>query len=263
MAFLKGIFGGNKTGGGAAGGGAGLPQQNYALDAQSISALLFQQKASLSPQRCGACGTTYLNPDWMFTLVTQEPQNFRLDVGGYCPRCSAYRCYTHARVQNVVRPSMRLPDQSLLPFLYGMVCGQCGATLQQGPGLPAGEHAMLVDGKLLAGLQKKPGVKQEFAAASGKISLAKVVENQHHLKLLDFTCGLCGAPYRHIPQLIAFGTSDGLTPEKFEVDVGGFCAQCGNICGRHIRIGEYVHEGKTLLAPLCATHGTLITPLPR
>ena len=241
---------------------APLPTNYAAPGAASLAGLLLKQNTPLAPQRCGACGTTFMNPQWMFTLITQEPYSFVLDVGGYCPRCGAYRCQNHTRIQNVPRPSMRLPDQSLTPFLYGMVCGVCGSALQQGPGAPAAEHAMLVDGKLLTAQKQQGSAKQEFAAASGKISLAKVVENKHHLTLIPSVCFLCGESYKHIPQLIAFGTGDGLSPEKFEVDVGGFCSKCGAICGKHIRIGEYVHEGKTLLAPLCAVHGTLITPLP-
>lgn len=257
MGLFKSKSGANKPGPGAP-----LPNPYSAPGASSIAGLLVRQNTPLVPQRCGACGTTFMDPQWMFTVITQEPFGFLLDVGGYCPHCSAYRCQNHARIQNVARPTMRLPDQSLTPFLYGMVCAQCGTALQPGPGLPPGDHAMLVDGKLLTAQSQQSGVKNEFAASSGKISLAKVVENKHHLKLIPANCGQCGAPYQHLPQLIAFGTSDGLTPEKFEVDVGGFCATCGNICGKHIRIGEYVHEGKTLLAPLCAVHGTLITPLP-
>lgn len=261
MSLFKKVFSGSKP-------EPQVPQRPYqpspprVLEASSIAALLAQQNSPLAPERCGACGTTFMNPQWMFTLITKQPSEFSLDVGGYCPQCSAFRCHQHTRLRNVVRPNVPLPDESLKAIMWGMTCGSCGSNLQQGPGIPVKEHSLLFDGRLLAEEQRKPGVKKEFAGDSGKISLAKVVVNQHHLTLLDFSCGLCGSPYKHIPQLIGFGTRDGLTPEKFEVDVGGFCAQCGNICHKHIRMGEYVHEGNTIIVPLCAQHGTVITPLP-
>ena len=259
MGFLKGIFGNSKPGPAAP--GRPMPQPGVS-GSSSIAGLLVQQKAPLTPERCGTCGTTFMNPQWMFTLVTKQPLDFRLDVGGYCPRCSAYRCQQHTRLQNIERPNMRgLPDPSLKAMMWGMTCGSCGAALQPTPGIPTKDHALLVDGKLITGQQSGP--KQEFASSSGKLSLAKVVENQHHLTLLAFNCSLCGAEYRHIPQMIGFGTSDGLTPEKFEVDVGGHCSQgCGNICPKHIRMGEHIHQGQKVIVPLCAQHGTPITPTP-
>jgi hypothetical protein len=259
MSLFKGIFGSAKPAPTA--GPRPSPQVNTS-GSSSIAALLVQQKVPLAPERCGTCGTTFMDPQWMFTLITRDPAGFTLDVGGFCPACSAYRCQNHARLRNVERPNVPMPDPSLKPLMWGMTCASCGSALQQGPGLPVRDHALLVDGKVLTGAQQQAGPKKEFASASGRLSLAKVVENQHHLTLLPFNCQLCGAPYQHIPQLIGFGTSDGLTPEKFEVDVGGYCSQCGNICAKHIRMGEYVHEGKTILVPLCAVHGTVITPRP-
>lgn len=115
--------------------------------------------------------------------------------------------------------------------------------------------------KLFGG--KKPTSGNPYLSASGKFSCLLVFGLEHHMIPVSHSCDLCGAPYLHSSRLIGLPIGHGLTTEDFEADVGGYCSQgCGNICPKHLRMGEYVYQGQRVMLPVCAWHGTPVTPRP-
>jgi hypothetical protein len=105
MGLLKKLFGTKP----AATGGSG------------ISVLMIAMKqGGVGTQRCGIDGRTFPSLNMRQTIMTATIGDWKLDVGGYCPGCSEYRCPDHA-------------EFSGSEFKYAIVCGRCGTELQPGP----------------------------------------------------------------------------------------------------------------------------------
>ena len=83
----------------------------------------------LATRQCGICGRGF--PAWgaEITVTTPKPENWTLDVGGYCRTCRAYRCPDHARLTRTAADGQ--PAGGRTPGLVKLVaaCGKCGAAL--------------------------------------------------------------------------------------------------------------------------------------
>jgi hypothetical protein len=92
----------------------------------SVALFLAGQKATLSPQRCGRCGITFVVADRLVAVHGYEKAKWSLDIGGYCPRCELYVCHLDAHFDQVKL------DNSVKGEGAGnwkLVCTSCGVVL--------------------------------------------------------------------------------------------------------------------------------------
>ena len=105
MGFLGKLFG--KSDATPAGGGGKI----------SVYAVCMQSGIATSSKKCDLDGRTFPCPANPPTIFTLDTSSWALDIGGYCPRCSGYRCERHAKFGEQAQ----------------ILCAKCGTELTGGP----------------------------------------------------------------------------------------------------------------------------------
>lgn len=253
MGFLNRLFGKRKA---PSGSGAG---------SMSLAASLAQQNETLTPKSCDVCGTTYLSSEPQVCILSVRAPEMRLDIGGYCPRCRKQFCQRHLAFDHVT-PS-HLPDPGKFKdSSYGVVCESCGTRVRHDRNAEPARFITIItlDAKDLEPARPKP--KTQFAAPSGKFSLHKMMQATPQPtdpdldSMPSMICMKCFAFHPHPVPAPVFGFDAfkkmgyDVSPDDFEVDIGGDCPICGAICGKHILLKEIVVDGTKYLGLHCATH---------
>lgn len=96
------------------------------------------RSTEVSPQQCGACGVTFPNPKQVLSVIGGSAVTWKLDVGGYCPKCRMYRCPNHAKLainEIATADAHKRSNEAAAAGLYVMAvrCGACGSDLEPGP----------------------------------------------------------------------------------------------------------------------------------
>lgn len=230
----------------------------------SLAAALANQNETLASKSCDVCGSTYLSSESQVCIISVRPPTMRLDIGGYCPRCRKQLCPRHLAFDRVVASQMPNPEE-FKDSSYGVVCESCGTRVRHDRNAEPKRTITIIsiDAKDLEPTRAKPVAK--VAAASGKFSLHKLIQSAlpNADALPSMICMRCFAFHPHPVPAPVFGfdafRAKGyeVTPEDFEIDVGGNCPDCGGaICGKHIVLKEISIQGTRGLAMHCATHGT-------
>jgi len=254
MGFLGKLFGKKDADPTLPSGGSGM----------SLAGALAQQNETLSPQTCDKCNATYLSSETGIYIMSVRTPDMRLDIGGYCPRCKKHLCQRHVAFAKV-EPT-HLPDpEKIRDMSYGVVCETCGTRVRHDRNAEPSRFITLIslDAKDLETPRPKPAA--QFAAPSGRFSLFKVlaatIGGGSAEPFPNMICMKCFAFHPHpVPAPVlgfdAFRKSGyDVTPEDFEVDIGGDCSQCGAICGKHIVAKMIKVQGTECLALFCSTHG--------
>jgi len=105
MGFLSKLFGRKPARPQVAGRGISLYQMSL-------------QQQGVSSKKCGVCGKSFACPSQGHTIMTANIDGFVLDVGGYCPKCKAFRCHDHVAFK------------SDTPMIYEVHCKVCGSAVK-------------------------------------------------------------------------------------------------------------------------------------
>ena len=84
----------------------------------SMGAINLQQGHGLNVRTCDICSKSFPCPERTQTVLTEDTDRFSLDIGGYCDRCSGYRCPQHSEWLSVGS------------MTWGMSCSRCGQRLR-------------------------------------------------------------------------------------------------------------------------------------
>lgn len=112
--FWKQWFGTGKVGAPATGPGA----------VQSVYSAMIQS-TEMSAKQCGVCGETFADPKDTLKLITASPGSWKLDVGGYCPKCRMYRCPKHAKFTSEVAAE----KENVKLYALVITCSTCKTQL--------------------------------------------------------------------------------------------------------------------------------------
>lgn len=250
MGFLDRIFGkGDK-------GTLPLPTNSRGGGSMSVAAALMQQKGTVTPESCDECGATYMSSEQEVLVLSQGTPNMTLDIGGYCQKCRKTRCQKHVEFGHVNSPRLSGKPE-LKDAAYGVVCARCGTQVRHDRHRDPERTLVLVSMDGL--LESAPAPKKEYASAGGRLSLHKVVTQQMGA-IPQRTCARCSARYPHPPQPMQINiTTMEVSPDRFDVDIGGHCASCGDICSKHAVFKETRISGQRALRLFCERHDVLLT----
>lgn len=254
MGLFARLFGRKTSAAAARGGGS-----------TSLAAALMQQGDQLTPAVCDRCGTTTIASTSRVWLMSVREPDISLDVGGYCPRCRRTLCPRHLSYARMAPQHTPIPAE-LRNACYGIACESCGTQVQAGAGgSPGGDTTIvLLQARDLEPTRPKP--RADLAAPSGRFSLHKVLAGSLRdagstAEIPRLVCTQCLSLHPHPIPAIALGVDAfrkaGLDvgPEDFEVDIGGDCPTCGEICGQHAVLKLITMNGTECLALHCAEHG--------
>ena len=232
----------------------------------SLAGALMQQGDQLAPAVCDRCGTTTIASSSRVWLLSVREPHISLDVGGYCPRCHKTLCPRHLSYAHMVPQHLPVPPD-LKNAAYGIACETCGTQVQGGVGgSPGGDITIVaLDAEDLK--PKRPKVAAHVAAPSGKFSLFKVLagsmrDSGSTAEIPNLVCMRCFSLHPHPIPAISLGIDAfrqaglDVTPADFEVDIGGNCPTCGEICGKHAVLKLITVNGTECLALHCAEHGS-------
>lgn len=235
--------------------GKGKAAPSPAAAGTSLSSALLQQKATITPVVCGECGATYMSSEQLVIIAAMEPPSLKLDVGGCCPQCGKALCPKHLKFDHVVTSHFP-PSKGMKDSTWGIVCQRCGTQVRHDRHAEPEKVLVIV---ALDTFYEKPGPKKEYTSASGRLSLQKVVL-KNVPSIPQRTCARCSARYAHPPQTLAFtNLQPEITVDKFDVDVGGHCSICGDICSKHVELRQTRHEGQPALMLFCTKHNQVVT----
>ena len=245
MGFLDRIFGRGEKSASSPGGGS-----------VSVSRALLQQKGTVTPLRCDECGATYMSSEQEVLVVSMGAPSMTLDIGGYCQSCAKTRCQKHVKFAPV-RSSRFADKPELQSASWGVVCIRCGTQVRHDRHRDPDRVLVLIAMDSL--IETKPAPKAEFTGSSGRLSLERVISQQMG-PLSQRTCSICSSRYPHPPQVLQLNiTTMEVRPEQFEIDVGGRCPSCGDICSRHVEMRETRVQGQRALRLFCKKHNSLLT----
>jgi hypothetical protein len=117
--LAKGLFGRRETG----------PVFSATLGTDSLYALAVQQ-GGVTSRKCGvkSCGSTFPSSKAVIHVITSNPDRWKLDVSGYCPKCRMYRCPRHARLS-----SINTVQGDVTVYMITICCNTCRTVLDVAP----------------------------------------------------------------------------------------------------------------------------------
>lgn len=96
----------------------------------SLYAMAIQKDGVIS-RTCGvrSCGSTFPSPKAAIRIITTNPDKWKLDIGGYCPKHRMHRCPKHARLSSI----NSVADSDVTVYTITTCCSDCGKVLDVAP----------------------------------------------------------------------------------------------------------------------------------